>query len=162
MDITMDQAERLKIVLSTFVLKCDIESWPDIALLMFEKDVSKYVLVKMIMGQAIILPKMFDFFVHFLALVFSAQISIICASCIFTSIQHATQDTLLFKSSIILVSDYSELSIVKQIGRTKFKLRPCLIMDFYADLHAQICARTNANSHRPIEQMPSKAEVPMN
>ena len=138
MDLDPEEILRTRYILSTFILKKPVERWGTMALFMELKSVDKLLIAQMLVGKAMVPPKMYDCIVYLMGTILNAPISIVCASCIFTSIIDATQDTLLAPNSIILLSRCGEIGSLKQKGNRKLKLGKSLAYVFYQQIKREM------------------------
>ena len=138
MDLDPEEILHTRYILSTFILKKPVERWGTMVLFMELKSVDKLLIAQMLVGKAMVPPKMYDCIVYLMGKILNAPISIVCASCIFTSIIDAMQDTLLAPNSIILLSRCGEIGSLKQKGNRKLKLGKSLAYVFYQQIKREM------------------------
>ena len=155
MDLDEDCKLCVKYIISTFILKNPIETWASMSLFFAFKEINKLSLAKMIIGKLPIQPKMYDCLVYFLGTVLNAPISIICGSCIYTSIVDGTQDSIISPNAIILVSRCGYLGIIHQKGWVKHRLGYSLLYEFQKVLKEEMALRSALEASHSNNDNPS-------
>ena len=133
-DLDEDAAVRTRYINSTFILQNAVETWDCMPAFIWNKDFDKVMLAKMTVGSLPVLPKMFKCIIYLFGKILNISISILCASCIFTSLSDGSQDTILSPYSIILVSHCGELYFLRQRGFKKICLGMSMLYVFYTSL----------------------------
>ena len=97
-------------------------------------------------------PKMFECIVYLFGKILNISISIVCTSCIFTSLSDGSQDTILSLYSIILVSCCGELYILRQRGFKKVRLGMSMLYVFYTSLKEKMANLPFDKGNMPVDR----------
>ena len=133
-DLDEDAAVRTRYIISTFILQNTVETWDCMPAFLRSKDFDKVMLAKMTVGSLPVLPKMFGCIIYLFGKILNISISIVCTSCIFTSLSDGSQDTILSLYSIILASHCGKLYILRERGFKKIHLGMSMLYAFYTSL----------------------------